>query len=366
MKTDYRFKLLYAVGMILIVAGHCYNGGFDLLYDWFPAYPVHLGIFVFASGYFYNSKSENASVFFILKKIKKLLIPLFLWNVFYGILVWALSFKGFTFGRELSLYNLFVAPVTDGHQFGLNLGGWFVIPLFMTQIWFMLTHRITKLFKNINVGESVYFVISLVLGCLGVFLSTKGYNTGWWLVLVSMLFFVPFFSLGYFYKAVAEKYDNLPSFWYFIIIFALKIAIMLYLGYSPTYVPSWCADFNDGILTPFIVTTLGIAFWLRVCRLFADVIGKNKYINLIADNTYSIMINQYLGFFVLNTVYAVFNKLFGVCHGFDFVRYKTMAEYMYLPKNLFQMGIVYCLAGITVPILMQFAINKFVKLIKKK
>ena len=57
--TDYRFKILYCIGMIMIVAGHCDGGGINLLSDWFPYYGFHLGLFLFASGYFYKTKYEN-------------------------------------------------------------------------------------------------------------------------------------------------------------------------------------------------------------------------------------------------------------------------------------------------------------------
>ena len=58
-KTDYRFKILYAIGMIMVVAGHyTEGGGINILANWFPYYGFHLGLFLFASGYFYKEK-EN-------------------------------------------------------------------------------------------------------------------------------------------------------------------------------------------------------------------------------------------------------------------------------------------------------------------
>ena len=56
---NYTFKLLYALGIILVVAGHCNGGGFSIFYEYFPIYAFHLGLFVFASGYFYNPENEN-------------------------------------------------------------------------------------------------------------------------------------------------------------------------------------------------------------------------------------------------------------------------------------------------------------------
>lgn len=56
---NYSFKFLYAIGIILIVAGHCKNGGISLFYEWFTPYAFHLALFTFVSGYFYKDDSEK-------------------------------------------------------------------------------------------------------------------------------------------------------------------------------------------------------------------------------------------------------------------------------------------------------------------
>lgn len=33
---DYRFKILYAVGMIMVICGHTRGGGISLFSEWFP------------------------------------------------------------------------------------------------------------------------------------------------------------------------------------------------------------------------------------------------------------------------------------------------------------------------------------------
>ena len=36
-QIDYRFKILYAVGILMVLCGHCEGGGISLsLADWFP------------------------------------------------------------------------------------------------------------------------------------------------------------------------------------------------------------------------------------------------------------------------------------------------------------------------------------------
>ena len=161
-QIDYRFKLLYALGMIFIVAGHCNFGGISILYDWFAVYGFHLGLFIFCSGYFYSDKAENNVFKYFIKKVKSLLIPLFIWNIIYGILV-SFSHKfGFTIGGEFNLYNLFIAPLINGHQFAYNLSGWFVVPLFLTEILNVIFRKVLSCISH-SVKEYILFAFYLAI-----------------------------------------------------------------------------------------------------------------------------------------------------------------------------------------------------------
>ena len=64
-----------------------------------------------------------------------------------------------------------------------------------------------KLINN-NITEWLFFLISIALGILGNLLACMGYLQNWWLVLVRMLYFVPFYELGILYKNRLEKYDK--------------------------------------------------------------------------------------------------------------------------------------------------------------
>ena len=106
--VNLQFKLLSAIGIIIIVSGHCYHGGMELAYNWFPPYSYHLALFVFISGYFYKTDYEENIGKYIWKRTKRLLIPAYLWNIFYGGMVAFLGLFGFTIGAKPDLYNLFV------------------------------------------------------------------------------------------------------------------------------------------------------------------------------------------------------------------------------------------------------------------
>lgn len=364
-KVDCRFKILYAFGMIFIVAGHCKNGGLSLGYEWFPPYAFHLGLFTFASGYFYKKKSEERVGAYVLKKMKHLILPLYLWNLFYGLLVALLAQFGFTIGGDLSLENLLIMPVANGHQYWYNLGGWFVIPLFMVQLQNILVRRVLSKFVP-ELSEWLYFLFAMCEGITGVYLASKGYNTDGWLVLVRMLYFVPFYEAGILYKRKLEQKDRSSSFWYFAVIFVIQLAIILIYEKAPHYTPSWCDDFTEGPVLPFVVGFLGIAFWLRVAKLLEPAIGKSRYIHLIADNTYSIMINQFLGFMLVKAVLALIYQVTPWCRGFDMTAFKSSIWYFYLPRSMNQFRIVYVAAGIVVPVVMQTAVNKCKQKIGKR
>ncbi len=360
-KIDYRFKIMYAIGMIVIVAGHCWNGGISLFYEWFPPYAFHLPLFAFVSGYFYKNKAEENCGKYIWKKVKRLIIPLYLWNFFYAVVVAFLSMHGFTMGTDITLENLLIAPITNGHQFYYNVGGWFVIPLFMIEVYNVLIRKMFCIL-HIKANEWCYFVIHTILGIFGVYLASCGFHDGWWLVLVRMLFFLPFYSIGTLYKEKLEKYDKkISGFWYFTAIFAVELVILCVYGKIPYYTPAWCNDFSSIPLMPFVVGILGIAFWLRVSKVLEPAIGKSKYVNFIADNTYSIMIHQFIGFMMVKTLFAFVSKFTPLFSDFDWVSYKTDIWYYYVPNGNLQFVILYLVAGITIPIAIACCMKKLAK-----
>ena len=355
-KTDYRFKLLYAVGIILVVLGHCNGGGLNIFYDWIAPYSYHLSIFDFSSGYFYKSQNEKTPLKYCIKKIKNLLIPLYIWNLFYGIIVKLLSFKGFTIGEELNFYNLIISPVLSGHQFEYNLASWFVIPLFMVEIFNLFLRKILFFVKE-NIKDFVIFIIFSIFGFLGTFLSIKGYNTNLYLPIMRFLHFLPFYALGTFYKTKLEKYDILPNSIFFGIICIIQLGVLFRYGGKPFAFQCWC-DFPYGIMITYIEGFVGIFFWFRICKILEPALGKSKIINSIADNSFSIMINHLMGFMILKTLFALCYKYFNIFSSFNFEAYKSDIWYLYIFGNLEQIQIIYVIFAIYFSIMLQKLVYK--------
>lgn len=356
-KIDYRFKFLYFIGIISIIISHCGSGGIDLLYNWFPFNSFFLALFAFTSGYFFHESKTEHTAKYIVYKFKKLIIPLYLYNLFYGLLVLFLRQFGFTIGSDFTLYNLFIEPLKTGHQFAYNLPCWFVIPLFMIEVFYIVFYKLLKMLP-IKINDYILFILELALGLIGIYLAKCGYYANWGLVLTRFLYFVPFYGLGILYKNKLEKWDKAPNILYFSFIFTVELFIITVYGQPVSYSIVWCDSFTDNIFMPFIVGIIGIAFWFRIGRILTPALINSKWIKVITDNSYSIMANQILGFMFVKGIFALLAVYTPLCNNFDMNEFKTNIWYFYHPRGIFQWGILYVLSGIVIPIIIQLCINR--------
>lgn len=262
---------------------------------------------------------------------------------------------------KLTAHNLFLEPLISGHQFILNAPGWFVVPLFMNQIAYMFLHKMMCQESTVK-RETMVWLVCVILGFVGVWLSMHSYNTGYWLTLTRFLCFMPFYGLGAFYRCVLEKHDTLDSLLYFGIVLFLELAIIARYGHPLTYALAWCEPFNHGIFMPFLVPILGIAFWLRVARILSPAIGRSIFVLSIANNTFAIMLHHALGFLVVKTFLALcclYLPLGVLAEKFDWLAYKSYVWYAPVPTSQFLL--VYVIFAIIFAIYVQKLENIVVK-----
>lgn len=362
--VNLQFKLLSAIGIIIIVAGHCYHGGISLAYEWFPTYSFNLALLVFISGYFYKPKYEESPVKYIWKRTKRLIIPAYLWNIVYGLFILLMANFGYTIGGEVTPFNLFVMPFVDGEAFVYNLGSWFVYPLFCVCIFNVLFRKLLKIIKLEN--EYLILIVYLAIGMFGIYYSInhKTETHGVLLLALRSMFFLPCFQFGRFYKSKLESHDNLNSIAYFAILFAIQLIILTFFE-NLEYTPSKCSKFYNGFIIPYVTAITGIAFWLRISKLLTPIIKNWKFVRLIADNTYSIMIHQMLGYMCVKWLFYLVSVVTPLFSDFNVVKMKSSIWYYYLPNGLQQYAILYLAGGIFVPILIKIICDQGVKLIKK-
>lgn len=357
-KFNVQFGILYCVGIILIVAAHASGGGLDIAKNWLPWGSYHLAIFAFCSGYFFVNNKDRSPKQILWNKIKKFIIPLILWNLFYGLLVFVLKkLNVIKYGGGLSLNNLFLMPFYNGHQFYFNLASWFIVPLFIIEILNIFPFKF--LAKN-QKFYPLYLLICLLIGFLGIQFSIDNGTKSWLLLIPRVSLFLPFFAFGLLYRAKLEKKDLLSNTTYFSILF-LAMALTLFLNYGPVkYNASWGKNFSNFLL-PFVGGALGIAFWLRVSRILSEPFKDSRIVKIISSNTFAIMMHHILGFFILNLIYLSIARTTNLID-FNQEAFSKNIWYMVLPRHLEQFKIFYVIFGISFSIIFQ----KFVSYILYK
>lgn len=357
---DYKIVFLYFIGIIIVVLGHT-GSSISLVFEFFKPYSFHLGLFIFCSGYLFKKENTENISKFIWKKFKKFIIPMYIWHLFYGIIINLLHLKGFTMGGKLTLKNIFIMPLTTGHEFVFSLSLWFVVPLFIIEVVSII---ILKVLKN---REYIFFIIYFLLGILGLTLASKGYNHDWYLLLTKTLYFFPFFGLGYLYKNKLYKYDKINNILYFAICFAIQLIMITLLDNKLSFTAAWMINFPKNPLFAYIVGFNGIFFWFRISRIIENYVKNSKTINYIAERTYPIMVHNVFGMFLVKTIYAVLTKLNIADHPINWIKYKSDIWYSYLPFGLSQYYITYFVGSILFCLGFDYLFTKLqMKLFKKK
>lgn len=301
------FKMLYLLGIIMIVDGHIGTSDYLDLNGLLRYQNYHVALFMFASGYFL--KLERSYGEFFKRKFMHLLLPLYLWNIFYGILCWYLNhYHQFSIGNDLSLYNTLYAPLVDGHQYIYNMASWFIIPLFLIQsIIFMILKPFSD--KDKSITSILLFLISITLSCL--LLPYAPENQGarnLELTFFRTIYFLPAFSLGYCYRHLIEKHDTMNSPLYFIIVLG-TISILETIFPNYNHVPSWLSEIHEPTLAIYSISLLSIMFWVRVSKILSPLVEKSKTLRYCADHTFDIMMHHFIGFMCIKYIFSKFSYL---------------------------------------------------------
>ncbi len=340
-----QFNILSALAMILVVMGHV-DEGMLTIGGLFPYYSFHIALFVFISGYFYRPEQEEKIGTYLLKKAKTLLLPYFIWNVVYGVLVMVLRGTGFFIGNEISLRTLLVEPFLSGHQFMYNAPSWFVPALFLAEAANVVIRRGLRW-----LSEWLILCIYLAVGFAVVWLSANGYVYDWYRIPARIMYMLPCFQMGRIYRSHLERWDLLPNGWYFGILLAIQLVLAgTCRGLAVS--AAWCNGFLNGPVIPYLTAITGIAFWLRTARILTPAFSGSRFWDYFGRNTFSVMMHQVSAFLVVKSLFALGNAALGWFADFDWDLYHMDVYYVYLPGGLGQFKILYVIAGILLPLLL--------------
>ena len=355
-------RALYLLAIIMVVDGHTTLEDMFSMGGLFRYYSFHLMLFAFGAGYFF--RHYGGVLRDLAARARRLLVPLYLWNVVYGVGAALLRrFGGFEIGEPLSLYTLLIAPMVNGEHFVWNLGSWFIFPIFLTQtIYSLLRRAAQRLWKD---NEIITFALCLLLGCASVEICHANQQQLVPLFLLRTLILLPGYAGGQLYRRCLEKHDNLPTVPYLLVIVILR-ALLCARYENLAYLLSSCTYFTCGAFGVYAGALLAIAFFLRLARLLAPYMEKSRLGLYVSRHTFDIMMHHFMGFFVLNSVFLVFNALGVGAADFSVKSFRTAYNYNYMPGGHSEWNVLYVLAGIFFSLAVAFATETLKKWIAKR
>ena len=343
---NYTMRVFYLLAIVFVVDGHMSMGHMFEMNGLFRYYSFHLMMFAFGSGYFFKLYGKPLSD--LLHRAKKLMIPLYFWNLVYGVGAALLRrLGGFELGEPLSAYTLLFAPLADGEHFVWNLGSWFIFPFFCAQVFYALVRRLSSLWHE---NEWMTFLLCLIPGCVAVQLCYTGRQDILPIWMLRPMILLPGFAGGTLYRRVLERRDHLPTVPYLIGVVILR-ALLCTRYENLAYLLSDCSYFVCDAFGVYAGAALAIAFYLRISRLLAPYIGKSRLALAISRNTFDVMMHHYMGFFALNCFFLIVHILGLGAADFSVHIFRTRSNYLYAPDGRAEWSVLYLLCGVTLPLL---------------
>ena len=343
---NYTMRVFYLLAIVFVVDGHMSMGHMFEMNGLFRYYSFHLMMFAFGSGYFFKLYGKPLSD--LLHRAKKLMIPLYFWNLVYGVGAALLRrLGGFELGEPLSAYTLLLAPLADGEHFVWNLGSWFIFPFFCAQVFYALVRRLSSLWHE---NEWMTFLLCLIPGCVAVQLCYTGRQDILPIWMLRPMILLPGFAGGTLYRRVLERRDHLPTVPYLIGVVILR-ALLCTRYENLAYLLSDCSYFVCDAFGVYAGAALAIAFYLRISRLLAPYIGKSRLALAISRNTFDVMMHHYMGFFALNCFFLIVHILGLGAADFSVHIFRTRSNYLYAPDGRAEWSVLYLLCGVTLPLL---------------
>lgn len=349
-KENYTIRLLYVIGIFFVITSHVHFSG-GVLTEWFSENSFHMQMFFWASGYLYSDECEKNICGYLGRKVKRLLIPMVIYNIVYGLFTKVIRQFGFKIGGEITLYNIFISSFCYGSGFCFNSPDWFIAQLFIVEVLNVLAGSVFGKQKKQN--EILLCIVYLVLGILSLSVFDINRDSIAGVVFLRTLFCLSWYGIGRLYCLVMEKYDKIDNTLYFGIVFLIQFFILMYNdGSIEGSVVSF--SFTINIISLYLSAMMGIAFWLRVARIFSGFIIKNPLVEYVGKHTYSIVENQYLGFWLINFCLFMLNKVIRI-KNFEEKYFFSMHNYFCIVNDNRIFLALYVFAGISVPLLISYA-----------
>lgn len=279
------------IAIILVILGHkttpLTNEGIDFIYTF------HMPLFFFISGFLFKRYDWKTQI----SKLKTgLLIPLCFFIFFSYITLYAP--RNIIHHNYYDIYSfikiMFTTPIIDSVR-GLSVCDngslWFIYSLLLCIVTFrLLPEKIIRYQKK-------YFCFFLIIVPLlsmvwdSIFIENLPWNIQRHFIICC------FFILGYNLKSYISYFD-IKSIQISKLLTVFTIFFILYfiIYYTSDNILRW-HDYSESILLSyqtFILSLLGIVFTITLSIILSKLIGNNRYIEFISNNTYTIFATEFV------------------------------------------------------------------------
>ena len=288
--------ILSAIGAVMVVDVHSWTA-LGPLTNYLPYNSFFMQMFVFISGYFFVYSDDMKLGTYIKKKSLKMLLPYYIWWCIYGFIVW--FFKEFTtvnIGDDFSLRHLILGPWLSGEDWEFNSPSWFVSPLFLIQVIYMLMRKLCKNYWNDWIAAIAFVILEIAAMYIEVYHGPVPECANIFRVMAMLIYY----QLGVLYRKYFEqgfrKTGGLAVCSFCVLAGCILVNIFgnteFYFNKMEWRIPETANHTIVSLVLPIVTAVIGIAFWLKVCQYLEPILGENRLVNFISNHTFEIMMNH--------------------------------------------------------------------------
>ncbi len=364
-KTNKKFMVLSALGIIMVVDLHC-DISLNLLNSIIPYESFFMPLFVFISGYFNKVDEKTKLSAYIKRKCKTLLLPYIIISFIMFWFEWAINSYKFGAIQPITEKTLFLPVVnvfTVGYVVRLASPMWFVPSLWLlTLIYALLRKAIGKKWNSL-IAFAVFTFLNIAVVCF-----SKMYGDAQiffiFLLPLKCIFFMPFMEFGVIYRERLEhglrKLNKGGNIILLIALLLLNVIRMMCLPQPDdiTLDSLYCLGgfTSPYYVTPIISSLIGIIFWVTVVDAIGNAFAENRVVNYISENTYFIMGFHLLFINIINCILLFINDNVTLVPGFNKEVFGALTYYIWEQYPIFKF--VYFIFGLACPLLLKLAIDK--------
>ena len=302
-------SILRVISMLAIIILHIFS--YFGIYE-FGILNVFIYVFFLISGYLFSKKIIDNKKEFIKKRIKKILLPLWVWSLFLSLYV-AIFKKQIKLAATsflISLFNLngldyffFGHHILDKYQIEGITHCWFVTAIFVCYL-IMVAIKDTKIETKIENNLKSSLTISLAIQILlAIFINVQ--------ISGIITFFIGYF---YFSKQKPSKQKSIALFFCTLIFGLIRIYLHTYIDEKIFYDQTIQPYFNM-LASAFILTTSTYLFSNN--QSFNKIVNKicnNRLFVLLEENSYFLFITHFTFIYgPLNIMMYIKNKPLQIC-----------------------------------------------------